>query len=300
MKRVRTLVAAVTFVACVSLALVAFAQTSSPLGPSAESSLAEMIGTERAFAARALVVGWKQAFLEYFADSAVGFDGDRTAPAKTLFAEQPDPPREQKLIWEPRFGDIAASGDLGYLTGPVQNINPSRNHGQPRSSTYASVWKRQPDGTFKVVIDAGVAAPGPVVFPPGFTRAPRASVRLSNAQRAAATRSLRDTDAALTNVARTSQADAYRGHLAEGARMHRADLMPLIGQESIVRWLRSQPAYTFGESQFAEAAAAGDLGYTYGRYALAGAMPEHGYYVRVWSRSPDGVWRVALDVTQPQ
>ena len=36
-------------------------------------ALTQMIEAERAFAARALVVGWKQAFLEYFADDAVGF-----------------------------------------------------------------------------------------------------------------------------------------------------------------------------------------------------------------------------------
>ena len=33
-------------------------------------ALTRMIETERAFAARALVVGWKQAFLEYFDDVA--------------------------------------------------------------------------------------------------------------------------------------------------------------------------------------------------------------------------------------
>ena len=47
--------------------------------------LTDMVRAERMFAARALVVGWKQAFLEYFADTAVGFDGDQAAPAKRLF-----------------------------------------------------------------------------------------------------------------------------------------------------------------------------------------------------------------------
>ena len=37
-------------------------------------SLQQMIETERAFAARALAVGWKAAYLEYFSDTAVGFD----------------------------------------------------------------------------------------------------------------------------------------------------------------------------------------------------------------------------------
>jgi hypothetical protein len=43
--------------------------------------LDEMVRTEQRFAARALIVGWKQAFLEYFTDSASGFDGDQVASA---------------------------------------------------------------------------------------------------------------------------------------------------------------------------------------------------------------------------
>ena len=265
-----------------------------------EAGLTEMVGTERRFAARALVVGWKQAFLEYFADTAVGFEGAQTAPAKSLFRKSPDPPKALRILWEPRYGDIAASGDLGYLTGPVRTINPARNNGQPRHSIYASVWKRQPDGAFKVVMDMGVPTPGPVPFADGVTRTPRADVYTGNATAAAAIKSLRDTDAALTNAARSGQADAYRVHLAEGARLHRPDVMPLVGQEAILAWLAGQPAYASGESMFAETALSGDLGYTYGGYAMTGNSADHGFYVRVWTRSRDGVWRVTLDVLQPQ
>src|SRR5215831_10858240 len=138
------------------------------------TALNDMVRTEQRFAARALAAGWKAAFLEYFADDAVGFDGERTIKAKDDFRAQPDPPKGLQLIWEPRYGDISASGDLGYLTGPVQTINSARDNGQPRPAIYASIWKRQPDGTFKVVMDMGVPTPGAVSFAKGFTRAPRA------------------------------------------------------------------------------------------------------------------------------
>jgi ketosteroid isomerase-like protein len=267
---------------------------------SQDVALAEMVRTERMFAERARAVGWKQAFLEYFADAAVGFDGDQVAPAKDLFRKQPDPPKDLRMRWEPRYGDIAASGDLGYLTGPVRTISPARNNGQPRPSLYASVWKRQADGSFKVVMDVGVQTPAPVPFADGFTRAPRTNVYSGNASAAAAMRSLKDTDAALTNAARSGQADAYRGHLAEGARLHRPNVMPLVGQDAIVAWLATQPVYASGESRFAETAASGDLGYTYGTYAMKGDSVQHGFYARVWTRGRDSVWRIALDVLQPQ
>jgi ketosteroid isomerase-like protein len=258
-----------------------------------------MVGTERRFAARALAVGWKQAFLQYFADGAPAFDGDRVVSAKELFRSRPDPPKDLRLLWEPRYGDIAASGDLGYLTGPVQRINPTANGGRPQHSIYASVWRRQADGSFRVVIDMGVPTPDPVMFARGFVRAPQADRYAGKSTGADATKSLRDTDAALTNALRAGQAAAYQGHLADGARLHRPDVMPLVGEVSILMWLHGQPRYATGESRFAETSMAGDLGYTYGTYALEGNQASHGFYVRVWTRGRDGVWRVALDVLQP-
>lgn len=262
------------------------------------TALGDMVRTEQRFAARALVVGWKQAFLEYFADSAVGFDGDQITPAKSLFRRRPDPPKDLRLIWEPRYGDISSSGDLGYLTGPVRRINPAVDNGRPQHSIYASVWKRQPDGSFQVVMDMGVSTPQAVTFPEGFTQAPQVDRYASLANVDSAIRSLRDTDAALTHASRSGQMDAYRGHLAQGARLHRPGVMPLVGEQAILPWLADQPRYAAGESRFADVSTAGDLGYSYGTYTLQGSQGSHGFYVRVWTRGRDGVWRVALDVLQ--
>jgi ketosteroid isomerase-like protein len=220
-------------------------------------------------------------------------------PAKELFRKLPDPPKNVQLIWEPRYGDIAASGDLGYLTGPVRRINPAVNGGRPQPSIYASVWKRQADGSFRVIMDMGVPTPAPVTFPPGFTRASQAERYTRTTTVPSAVKSLRDTDAALTNALRRGQSDAYRGHLADGARLHRPGVMPIVGEQAIVAWLTGQPRYASGESKFADTSTAGDLGYTYGTYALDGNQASRGFYVRVWSRGGDGVWRVALDVLQP-
>lgn len=287
-----------TLFVCAASASAQLVLARAPERDGTRTALDEMVQTERRFAARALVAGWKQAFLEYFADDAVGFDGDQAAAAKELFRKLPDPPKDRKLIWEPRYGDIALSGDLGYLTGPVRRIAPGQNNGQPLHSLYASVWKRQTDGSFKVVMDMGVPTPGPVTFTEGFTRAPRTDVYAGKAAPDAARRSLKDTDAALTNAARSGQADAYRSHMADTIRFHRADRLPVVGERAALDWLRVEPPYASGESRFAETSASGDLGYTYGTYALKGNAEARGFYVRVWTRGRDGVWRVALDVWQ--
>ena len=260
-------------------------------------ALTQMIEAERAFAARALMVGWKQAFLEYFADSAVGFDGG-AGPAKDQIRRSPDPPADLQLLWEPRYGDIAASGDLGYLTGPVRNVRASRDNGRPRHSNYASIWKRQPDGSFKVVMDVGVTTPQPVPFPAGFTKAPGNRFTGDYDE---TTPPLSAADGVLNSGLRLRQADAYRGRLASGVRFHREGIMPVVGDRAALRWLATQPAYAAIDSRFAETARSGDLGYTWGSYRIGPAQKpsQRGFYIRVWQRERDGQWNVALDVLQP-
>ncbi len=260
--------------------------------------LQQMIDAERAFAARALVVGWKQSFLEYFADDAVGFDGG-VGLAKEQIAKSPDPPADLQLIWEPRYGDVSVSGDLGFLTGPVRNIRKSRDNGRPRHSNYASIWKRQRDGSFKVVMDFGVNTPGPVQFAPGFTRPP--GNRFSGGDYNDTTPPLSAADGVLNSGLRTGQAAVYRGRLSAGVRFHRQDMMPVVGDRAALRWLATQPPYSAIDSRFAEAARAGDLGYTWGSYTVGPARKptQQGFYIRVWQRERNGQWHVVLDALQP-
>jgi len=264
--------------------------------------LEALVNAERAFAQRATVVGWKQAFIEYFADDAVAFAGGEASRAQDGLRQAPDPPPGLQILWEPRWGDAAASGELGYLTGPSRTVNPARNGGAPRHANYASIWKRQPDGRYKVLIDVGVNIPDEAPFAPGFTRAPGAGRYAGTDTVGAATAALTAADESVNQRALTSQADGYAGRLAEGVRFHRFGIMPVVGTTAAGAWLRTQPRFTAGSSRFTDVAASRDLGYTWGTYALepAGGPAERGFYVRVWSRNQDGSWAVALDVHQPQ
>lgn len=263
-------------------------------------ALRQMADTERAFAARALVVGWKDAFLEYFSDRAVGFEKGLAGPAKEQIRANPDPPKDMQLLWEPRVGDIAASAEIGWLTGPSQTINPARNKGEPRHAVYASVWKRERDGAFRVVMDVGVTTPSAAPFPAGLTR-PSARPRFSGDYNED-TPPLGSADGLLNSALRLGQARAWRAVIADGGRLHRPNLLPIVGERNISRWAASQPAYVLADSRFAESARSGDLGYTWGTYAvpLAPGARQEGFYVRVWTRQRDGQWRLALDVLQPQ
>ena len=289
---------ALTFALHQSLLFVVASAQSAPI----PAALREMADTERAFVRRAQEVGAKQAFLDYFADDAVGFDGEHALPAKSQIRRQPDPPKDVKVLfwWEPRYGDVAASGDLGWLTGPVRS---ARNDGPVRHGNYASIWKRQPDGTFKVIIDVGIDPTAEVPFPDGFTRAPYAERYTGGEIAPLARASLLAADRALLTALTSSPRAAYGAVLAPAARVHRNGRLPFAGRDAALAWLETQPPLASGEAQFAEVAQSGDLGYTWGTYAAAAGSDgksEAGHYVRVWVRDGSGAWRVSLDLTQPR
>ncbi|MEZ5288320.1 MAG: hypothetical protein R2712_26660 [Vicinamibacterales bacterium] len=75
-------------------------------------ALAAMADAERAFSAHAAETNWRDAFIEFFADEAVNFQPD-PGPARERLRTLPAPkPGTPTFQWEPRTGDVAASGDL--------------------------------------------------------------------------------------------------------------------------------------------------------------------------------------------
>ena len=94
-----------------------------------------LVETEREFARTAAAKGWRDAFLDYFADDAIALGGE-VAPARPGILARPSQPASAvSLAWEPRTGDIASSGELGWLTGPSTFIDHTDANGQPRPVT---------------------------------------------------------------------------------------------------------------------------------------------------------------------
>jgi ketosteroid isomerase-like protein len=122
-----------------------------------EKFKAEVLAADKAFAARAAKDGPKAAFLAYISadgkllnDTRVGADA-----VNTLFIQLPP---TATLTWEPSFVDVSSAGDLGYTWGRYLLNVPSPKPGEApyqRRGTYVTVWKRQPGGGWKFVLDGG-------------------------------------------------------------------------------------------------------------------------------------------------
>jgi len=64
-----------------------------------------------------------------------------------------------KLSWTPTRAEVASDGQTGYSYGEYERRIDSPD-GQPvtRGGTYVTIWKRQKDGTWKVLASFGTGA----------------------------------------------------------------------------------------------------------------------------------------------
>ncbi|MCI0691168.1 nuclear transport factor 2 family protein [candidate division KSB1 bacterium] len=273
-------------------------------------TLLSLFDAERAFAKRCGEVGIRASFLEFFTDDAIVF---RPHPAKYKEAvkDRPAPPNPlaYALEWEPIFGEVSAAGDMGYDTGPSIFTDKTAEKPTPQYGFFFSVWKKQADGNWKVVLDVGGAETKELYK--GSREMKTAPVMAENAMNAkevnveAERANLLNAERAFLKSAQTDgMAKAFAKHLSRDARLHRNGVHPVLGHDAIAQFLAKASFIPTWEPMFADVAQSGDLGYTYGSYELketsnAGAIAEKGYYARVWKRGPNGQWQVVLDTTSP-
>jgi ketosteroid isomerase-like protein len=283
-----TLAAAAVLVAAVALS------AQEPIPP----ALQAMVDAERAFAQSATQKGIRDSFLEYFAEDALAFN---PAPISATARLRERPARafsEFELRWEPRTGDVAASGELGWLTGPSAFTDHTVPNPRQQPGNYLSVWRRQADGQWRVFIDQGTQPPAPVSFEPGFTRFAFSSRYTGAETGARATASLQAADRNLNASLSQRGGAAYADVTTDTSRLHRSGSMPSIGRVAIETWMKEHASAMTATTAAAQSALSGDLGYSYGRFEVTAPEAKSGAYVRVWQRDASGKWLVVADVTQ--
>ncbi|HEY0404872.1 MAG TPA: nuclear transport factor 2 family protein [Pyrinomonadaceae bacterium] len=291
------------------LALLAVAVVVVPQGREESSALSSLVAAERAFARTSVEKGIRESFLAFFAEDGINFQPHPTR-TREAYLSRPAPAARPsvELNWEPIWADVSGAGDLGYTTGPYTLTDLSPEKRPARQGYYFSVWKRQADGNWKVVLDLGTQHSAPSMQKLSF-HAPKAEGRGGmNGARL----SLEEGRAALKDLERAFEQEAqargflkaFESYLTDESRLHRQQMLPLVGREAIRAYLSQKTLAVRWEPLYADIAQSGDLGYVYGSYTLtdnparAGAI-EKGYYARVWKRGRDGKWKMALDVTSP-
>jgi ketosteroid isomerase-like protein len=119
----------------------------------------ELIAADTAFCAESAKAGVLQAFLsvatpdtKLLSETGKGFEAV-SAAFKSV-------PPTATLSWKPSFAAASAAGDLGYTWGRYEYRDKAAD-GRPivQTGTYVTVWRRQADGSWKVVLDGGTTDP---------------------------------------------------------------------------------------------------------------------------------------------
>jgi ketosteroid isomerase-like protein len=272
------------------------------------SALSSLVQTERLFAHTSLEMGSRQAFMKFFADDAVVF---RPGPVRYKEAMKDVPPAakplETTLEWEPLFGDVSASGDMGYTTGPTVWTDHSAAKRPPYYGYYFSVWKTQPSGEWKVAFDIGTEQPGPYAGQRTFQSPPvvKRTVPIPSSSPAEYVVGLMNVEREfLEAVQKDGAATALLHYAAKEARVYRERESPIIGSDTILAHFATRAYLSQWNPMFCDVALAGDLGYVYGGYEVAapkgsGVPPENGFYLRVWKRDASNDWKFVAEAISP-
>ena len=67
------------------------------------------------------------------------------------------------LRWHPTKGEMMIPGVIGYTVGRWERIRKNKEGKWMKSTgTYSTTWKKQPDNSWKIVLDSGVSDGPPV------------------------------------------------------------------------------------------------------------------------------------------
>jgi len=282
-----------------------------------EKALASLVEAERAFSRTSAEKGIREAFLTWLRPDALVF---RPAPVEGRpVYENMDPANPAVLTWEPEVADIAASGEMGYTSGPY-TLRPHRGAEPTGFGHYVSVWKKGPDGTWKVFLDAGIQYERPLSqVPIEAVVKPRPEAVFAELSLEAHRDEARVIGERATKFASAVAWRGYRSALAEFAtddiRVYRPGRFPVvgkslikelipksIGRHSLSRFSRTETSHVSKSKFRAEIAWTGDLAVTFGTSDQLNArrVTEKAAFLKIWRKGrPADAWEICLDLEIP-
>lgn len=120
-----------------------------------------LLKTDIEFSKTSVEKGAAEAFYLYLADDAVQLPaGLPPIVGRKAIRERMTGSSKAILKWEPAKAEVAKSGDLGYTWGSYElSWQGEDEKTEKLYGKYLNIWKKQPDGTWKAIVDIGNQAP---------------------------------------------------------------------------------------------------------------------------------------------
>ena len=262
-----------------------------------EVALGSLVDAENAFARMGVELGIRAAFLANFAPDGIVFEPAPVRLRETWGARPaPADPLALRLEWKPAQAGVARSRDMGYTTGPF-TLSSAGQPGTMRHGVFFSVWQRNAQARWEVILDAGVTTPGAVDFVPlGAAPRPRfkGRAKAGDERRKLLEREARTVTSSAVGVAPT----AYAQIVASDVRLHRDGAFPVASRGEVAAAVARRMSRVSWAPIDGRVSAAGDMAVTYGRYREIDHTPQtrEGYYAHLWLRDAAGAWQLAYDI----
>lgn len=252
-----------------------------------ENVLKKLVQTELDFSKLSETQGTKTAFLANLTEKSIFF---RPFPVNGMKIWSESQDSTSLLTWFPIWAEVSAAGDLGFTTGPYVLSNRKNKTQAASYGNYITIWQKQNDGNFKILLDLGCSNPEPnqkmEVFNDFNSSTKKKKIKSF------------DTAQETETIKKNEQSTDIQ--LLKTSRFLRAGQFPLVGQTAIQAYLQTQNYQnkTY-QADLVEIAQSGDLAYSYGKFSAQSKTEnktESGYYVRIWRKIAKQNWALALDI----
>jgi ketosteroid isomerase-like protein len=260
----------------------------------------DVFDIEMQFSKASLEKGFRSANLVYAADSSFCFR-PRLMNARQWAEGLKVQDSSYSITWYPSFIDMSEAGDLGYATGPFDNVSTipgdsAANHGQ-----FVTVWKRQPDGSLKFIMDFGSGPLSkkewvqkePLYYPvvSGSTNYGKTNIQKNKNE---VLRLEQDLSLACQTIGDFA---AYQKFASEDIRFFYQRQFYARGLQQVKQRLEKQTGSHSFKVLDLNVAESGDLAHVYGTLEfLENGKIIQGYYMRIWKKQPSGGWTVVVQV----
>jgi ketosteroid isomerase-like protein len=239
-------------------------------------------------------IGYAKSFLKFIADEGI------------MFLPTPKPAKEslekstndfKNLFWHAEFAEISADGNFAYTTGPwyTQSVS-SKGDTIKTFGHFNTVWTKI-KGEWKFLIDCGINYDKSAIpnLPVGTSYLKPVPKMEGKPGRFPFEDLLVADDNFFTYTSNESLKAAYKIMASQNIRVYRPGKYPACGLEAAMTLL-TDTKLSFVQLG-GQAAASGDLAYTYGIAGDDSRAPEFNY-MRVWKKEGK-TWKIVLDVLIP-
>jgi ketosteroid isomerase-like protein len=247
----------------------------------AQKTIDGLIAAERAFAQYALDKNVKQAFLKFADTAGLQFGNGKPIKSRELWANREE--NKNVLKWQPQFAEIAASGDLGYTTGPwtfqVTDKDTIAGRGQ-----YTTVWYVTKNGEWKFLVDYGHNYQA-------INSSKNVEKIKQPVKQKATEQSLLEVQKAFNIMAAISPQVAYQKYLSKKSILNFEGHLPITKTFEQLAVFNDVSEVSFN-IQGSGIASSGDMGYVYGATTYKEKTDN---YLHIWRHEKDG-WKIAVAV----